>query len=133
MDIPINPKTLYANGYSSRSINIVLDPIKEGIHHLVMEEPNLPEVEWMVPLENITESSCLAGVDKWLNRGSAVNRFAGKEYKMVAAKFIARDEYISSAVSEELVIYWGNLKGSDNKYLEVYRDFKPTFSPERIS
>lgn len=47
---------------------------------------------------------------------------------MVVAKSLVREEYVPNATKEELVIYWGNLKGTDLEYLEVYRDFKPKFS-----
>jgi hypothetical protein len=57
MDIPINAKVICTNGPCGRSTYIVLDPIKEDITHFVVEESNLPNIERLVPIENIAKSS----------------------------------------------------------------------------
>ncbi len=56
MDVPINAKVICSDGDCGRSICAILNPVNDGITHVVVREPNLSNLSRLVPVERIQES-----------------------------------------------------------------------------
>jgi hypothetical protein len=57
MDIPINAEVHCVDGFGGHSTYVVLNPITGKMTHLVVKEHNLPYIEFLVPVERVTEST----------------------------------------------------------------------------
>lgn len=57
MDIPIGAEVTCSDGTCGKSTYIVLDPVKDNVSHIVVEEENLPHIERLVPIAEIAESN----------------------------------------------------------------------------
>jgi len=57
MDIPINVNVICADEICGRSTKLVINPVNEKITHLVVAEKDFPNIERLVPIENILSST----------------------------------------------------------------------------
>ena len=57
MDIPINARVECADGPCGRSTFLIIDPTKEQVTHLVVQEQEAPHTERLVPIELVLEST----------------------------------------------------------------------------
>lgn len=57
MDIPINVEVLCAGKDCGRSTSLIINPVNERITHLVVAEKTFPNIEHLVPVDTILESS----------------------------------------------------------------------------
>ena len=57
MDIPIEAEVVCTNGVCGHATYIILNPVKNEVTHFVVEEDNLPNIERLVPIEQISEST----------------------------------------------------------------------------
>lgn len=55
MNIPINTAIECADGPCGQAIALILNPVSDQVTHLVVREPGLLGVEYMVPVEFVTE------------------------------------------------------------------------------
>jgi sporulation protein YlmC with PRC-barrel domain len=57
MDIPINVDVLCAGALCGRSTSLVINPVNERVTHLVVSEKVFPNIERLVPVDNILAST----------------------------------------------------------------------------
>jgi len=57
MDIPINVEVLCAGKLCGRSTYLVINPVNEHVTHLVVAEKTFPNIERLVPIDKILEST----------------------------------------------------------------------------
>ena len=57
MDIPINVEVLCAGEVCGRSTSLVINPVNEQVTHLVVSERAFPNIERLVPVNNILAST----------------------------------------------------------------------------
>ena len=57
MDIPINVDVLCAGELCGRSTSLLVNPVNERVTHLVVTEKTFPNIERMVPIDEIIEST----------------------------------------------------------------------------
>jgi uncharacterized protein YrrD len=57
MDIPINVDVLCNSKLCGRSTSLVVNPVNERVTHLVVTEKEFPNIERLVPVENILTST----------------------------------------------------------------------------
>lgn len=57
MDIPLNVTVECTDGEAGRSLAVVVDPVKEKVTHLVVREKGLSDMEHLVPVDAIMEST----------------------------------------------------------------------------
>jgi len=57
MDIPINVEVLCAGKMCGRSTHLVINPVNEHVTHLVVAEKAFPNIEHLVPVDKILEST----------------------------------------------------------------------------
>lgn len=57
MDIPINVDVLCAGEVCGRSTYLVINPVNERVTHLVVAEKSFPNIERLVPVDNIIAST----------------------------------------------------------------------------
>jgi len=57
MDVPINAKVECKDGPFGRSTHIVLKATNEEVTHLVVSEPGLAGIEYLVPIQQVVEAS----------------------------------------------------------------------------
>lgn len=56
MEIPINAEIVCSDGRCGHASYIVLNPVTDKVTHLVVKEPNLPNIERLVPIEMVSSS-----------------------------------------------------------------------------
>lgn len=56
MDIPIGAEVICSDGDCGRSTYIVLNPVTDRVTHFVVEESNFPNIERLVPIDEIQKS-----------------------------------------------------------------------------
>ena len=56
MEIPINAEIQCSDGRCGHASYIVLNPVSDEVTHLVVKEPNLPNIERLVPIELVSKS-----------------------------------------------------------------------------
>lgn len=56
MEIPINAEIGCCDGRCGHASYIVLNPVSDEVTHVVVKEPNLPNIERLVPIEMVTKS-----------------------------------------------------------------------------
>lgn len=57
MDIPINVEVFCAGRVCGRSTCLIINPVNERVTHLVVTESAFPNIERLVPVDNIIEST----------------------------------------------------------------------------
>jgi hypothetical protein len=57
MDISINAKVKCSDGPCGRSTQVIVRPTTEQITHLVVSDESLPEIEYMVSIDHVVEST----------------------------------------------------------------------------
>ncbi len=57
MDIPINAKVNCTDGSVGQSTYVILNPTNEKITHVVVTNGRYPEIEYLVPVDHILEST----------------------------------------------------------------------------
>jgi sporulation protein YlmC with PRC-barrel domain len=81
MDIPINVEVWCINEYGGTSTRIIVNPVKDQVTHLVVQEKNYPNVERLVPVEHIIESNpTIIYLDCTLDELSTMQAFVEKEF-----------------------------------------------------
>jgi hypothetical protein len=57
MDISINAKVSCSDGPCGRSTQVIVRPTTEQITHLVVSDESLPEIEYLVSIDHVVEST----------------------------------------------------------------------------
>jgi hypothetical protein len=57
MEIPLNAQVECADGVCGRSVYVLINPVIEQVTHLVVRENGLPNVEYVVPVGVVSEST----------------------------------------------------------------------------
>ena len=57
MDIPINAKVSCTDGHGGQSTHVILMPTTEKITHVVVSNELFPEIEYLVSLDHIADST----------------------------------------------------------------------------
>jgi sporulation protein YlmC with PRC-barrel domain len=57
MEIPLNAQVECTDGVCGRSMYVVLNPVFEQVTHLVVKEDSSPGIEYMVPVDFVTDTT----------------------------------------------------------------------------